>query len=70
MGVVLEGETLKKLDFLDKALSNSRYYVNKVTYLSWIQHFKKGGKTSKYQVEVLLINWLTYFVFLSCPKMG
>lgn len=41
-GVNLEGEDKKKLDFLNKALSNSKYPANKATYLSWVKFFEEG----------------------------
>lgn len=37
MGVTLREEDQKRLDFLNKALSDSRYFANKVTYLSLVK---------------------------------
>lgn len=54
MVVILKGEDQKRLEFLNKALSDSRYPASKATYLSWVKLFKEGERNNKFQVEALL----------------
>lgn len=52
--VVLDGEDQKRLDFLNKSLSSSKYEANKETYLIWVKFFEEGeGMNSQYQVEAI-----------------
>lgn len=49
IGVVLEGVDKKKLDFLNKVLSDSRYFANKATNLFWTKYSRKAkAKTAKF----------------------
>lgn len=48
IGVPLDGEDKKKLDFSSKALSDSRYSANKATHLPWVKGFEEDeGRKSK-----------------------
>lgn len=44
------GEDKKRIGFLTKSLSKSKYSTNKTTYLSWAKYFDEGeeGSNSRY----------------------
>lgn len=53
IGVTLQGEDQKRLDFFNKSLLMQS--TNKATYLSWATFFAKGqGRNSKDRVETFL----------------
>lgn len=43
-GVNVKGEDQKKVDYLTKSLSSSKYLTNKAPYLSWAKYFDEGDK--------------------------
>lgn len=58
--IVFKGVDEKKLKFLDQALTESKYLVNKATYLLCAHYSESGvGNTEKYQVEGMLTYWLS-----------
>lgn len=53
--IVLNNRDQEKLKFLNNALSNSRAFINKATYITLLHYFKTGkGKNCTYQVEAML----------------
>lgn len=60
IGVTLEGEDQKRVNFLNKAFSDSRYAANKATYLSW-EISSKSTREGKLSTGYRLF-WLT-----TCP---
>lgn len=69
--MTLDGEDQKRLDSLNKSLSNSKYTTNKASYLLWLKCFEEGEEGNKYyQVKALLAYWLSYFVFPSSLEDG
>lgn len=51
--VTLRGEDQKKVEFLTKSLSISKYSTNKATYLSWVKYFDNGeGKNSQFSLRL------------------
>lgn len=62
--IILDGEDQKRVDFMIKSFSKSKYATNKATYLSWAKYFNEGGKGSNslFQVKTFLAYWLSYFV--------
>lgn len=71
IGIILKEEDQKKVEYLTKSLSSSKYSTNKATYLSWVKYFDYGeGRDSKFQLEAFLAYWLSYFVFRSPPEGG
>lgn len=64
MELTLEADDQKRLEFLHKALSDSRNSANKATYLSWVKFFKDGeGRHIKFQVEAPMAYLLLFFLF-------
>lgn len=69
--VTLSGGDQKKVEFLSKSLSMSKYLTNKETYLLWEKYFKEGkGRNSQFKIEAILAYWLSYFVFPSQLEDG
>lgn len=47
IGVILSADDQKRSEFLNKALSDSRYPSSKATYLSWVKLFEEGERRNK-----------------------
>lgn len=69
IGMTLEGEDKKRLDFLNKSLFDSSYAANKSTYLSWAKFFEEGEGRNKISGRGSLGYWLSYFLFPSCLEV-
>lgn len=53
--VTLKEEDWKKVEFLTKSLSCSKYSTNKATYLSWVKYIDEGdGRNSQFQLEAFM----------------
>lgn len=70
-GKPLSEDNQKRVEFLSKSLSSSKYLTNKATYLSWVKFFEEdGGRNSQFRIEALLVYWLSLFVFPSPLEDG
>lgn len=68
MGVVLEGEDKKKLDFLNKPLSDTRYFANKATNLSWTKYSRKAKAKTANFMKNLCSSTSFLFCFSKLPR--
>lgn len=59
-GLFLDGEDKKRVYFLTKSMSKSKYSINKAIYLSWVDYFDGGGEGSNNSFQVSLLAFLLH----------
>lgn len=69
--VTLSGDDQKRVEFLSKPLSSSKYLIIKAIYLSWVKFLDEGEERNRhFKIEFVLAYWLLYFIFSSPLEDG